>query len=313
MKVAGVLSKNELLGRGVERAQIRRWERSGAVRSVGSWYVTDEAPADLVALLARGLRPACLDAAALHGLWVPPHEGTHVFRPRCPSGPVPAEAPARPIRPGRPAPGAAFAPPLAEAGLRREDLPMQERRGGWGRPQMLVMHAPWMRAWPDDDPVPSLLLALEQAARCLPVVKTAILIESALNLRRMDRGELASLLGVLPARLARPLARVRDDVQSGTETRVRWWLESHGVEVRSQVQLLPDVRVDLLVGRDWVIECDSRRFHDDPARYAEDRRRDLALAARGFRVTRLTWEQVMLDWDATQACLSTILSRRRHR
>ena len=94
---------------------------------------------------------------------------------------------------------------------------------------------------------------------------------------------------------------------------MRWWLEERCVQVRSQVQLLPDVRVDLLLGTNWVIECDGRQFHDDPDQYQEDRRRDLALSAHGFRVTRLTWEQVFLNWKATAQMLQTMLRRRDHR
>lgn len=161
--------------------------------------------------------------------------------------------------------------------------------------------------------MPSLAVTLAHAVRCLPVVKTAILIESALDQGRLSAVGLADLLGALPQRFRIPLSRVRDDAQSGTETAVRWWLEGLRVPVRSQVQLLPTVRVDLLVGTKWVIECDSRRFHDAPEQYREDRRRDLALIARGYTVTRLTWEQVFLEWEQTEQMLLTILHRRDHR
>src|SRR5699024_11951331 len=66
-------------------------------------------------------------------------------------------------------------------------------------------------------------------------------------------------------------------------------------------------------GTNWVIECDSRSFHDDPNRYREDRRRDLALAERGYRVTRLTREQVFLQWGEPEQMLLTMLRRREHR
>ncbi|WP_010550254.1 hypothetical protein [Brachybacterium paraconglomeratum] len=163
----------------VERDPDRRRAllRSGKIRSVDQWYVTEEAPEDLLALLELGVRPTCLDAAALHGLWIPMAVGVHAYRPR-----------------------------RVEA--------------------------------PPDAP------------------------------------------------------RLR---------------------VRSQAQLLPDVRVDLLIGTNWVIECDSRRFHDDPTQYREDRRRGLTLSSRGYRVTRLTWEQVFLDWSRTSAMLLEMLRRRDHR
>jgi len=177
----------------------------------------------------------------------------------------------------------------------------------------LILHAPSLRGWGSQDPVPDIVRTLDHAARCQSTVNAAILIESALNTRCLSTKDLDRLLAGLPQRKRHPLVRVRADAQSGTETAVRWWLEERRVRVRSQAQLLPDVRVDLLIGTNWVIECDSRRFHDDPTQYREDRRRDLALSSRGYRVTRLTWEQVFLEWPRTSAMLVEMLRRRDHR
>lgn len=301
MRVPGVILKTHLPSSEPDPVRRRALLRSGRIRAVGQWYVTDEAPQDLVDVLALHLRPTCLDAAALHGLWVPISEGTHVFRPRTVA--LPSEAPpVLPIR-RRVDPSSGELVPLptpAEGGPDRE-------------PQPLVLHAPRLRNWPSADPVPDIGLTLAHAARCLPIRDAAILIESALNRGALTRSGLATLLDGLPARTRQPLSRVRSDAQSGTETAVRWWLERRCATVRSQAQLLPDVRVDLLVGTNWVIECDSRSFHDDPNRYREDRRRDLALAERGYRVTRLTWEQVFLQWGETEQMLLTMLRRREHR
>lgn len=301
MDIPGITHKSALPRRGIEHRQIRTWLRTGVIRGVGAWYVTPDAPADLVALLSHGVRPTCLDAAALHGLWTPLHPGVHAFRPRRAPSTRPDDPFLLPVRRRLdPATGRLLPPPDAETGRTRQ-------------PQPLVLHSPAPRTWPDDDPVPSLAVTLAHAARCLPAVKTAILIESALNQGQLSALDLADLLGALPQRLRVPLSRVRVDAQSGTETAVRWWLEGLRVTVRSQVQLLPAARVDLLVGTNWVIECDSRRFHDAPEQYREDRRRDLALIARGYTVTRLTWEQVFLEWEQTEQMLLTILHRRDHR
>lgn len=95
---------------------------------------------------------------------------------------------------------------------------------------------------------------------------------------------------------------------------MRWWFESRGIGVKTQVRFPYDARrVDLLVGRSWIIECDSREFHDDPLSYADDRARDLYLESIGYRVTRLTWEQVFLQWPDTRRKLQTILGRGDHR
>lgn len=301
MRIRGVLLKTELPRVTPDPAHRRAQLRAGRIRPVGQWYVTDEAPQDLVDLLALGVRPTCLDAAALHGLWVPIGKGVHAFRPREVKAqpPVPRLLPIR----RRIDPDSGELVPLpspVEGGPRRE-------------PQELFLHSPRLRAWPGNDPVPDIHLTLDHAVRCLPTLKAAILIESALNRGALDGRGLRSLLDGLPQRARGALSRVRSDAQSGTETAVRWWLEERCVRVRSQAQLLPGIRVDLLIGENWVIECDSRRFHDDPSQYHEDRRRDLLLSSRGYRVTRLTWEQVFLEWDRTALMLQTMLRRREHR
>lgn len=301
MKVRGVVLKKRLSRVEPDPARRRALLRSGAIRSVGQWCVTEEAPEDLLALLELGLRPTCLDAAALHGLWVPTAEGVHAYRPRRVEAPPDAPRLAQIRRRRDAATGELVPVPVSGAGQQaRETHP-------------LILHAPSLRAWDSEDPVPDIVRTLDHAARCQSTVNAAILIESALNRRSLGAEDLARLLAGLPQRKRLPLARVRADAQSGTETAVRWWLEERRVPVRSQAQLLPDVRVDLLLGTNWVIECDSRRFHDDPTQYREDRRRDLVLSSRGYRVTRLTWEQVFLDWPRTSAMLLEMVRRRDHR
>ncbi|MGO2824075.1 MAG: hypothetical protein ACTIBW_06770, partial [Brachybacterium alimentarium] len=63
MQIPGVLLKTELSRIKPDLSRRRTWLREGAIRSAGQWYVTPEAPADLVALLEQGVRPTCLDAA----------------------------------------------------------------------------------------------------------------------------------------------------------------------------------------------------------------------------------------------------------
>lgn len=300
MKIPGVILKTQLPSIEPDLSARRRLLRDGAMRSAGQWYVTPEAPDDLVALLEVGVRPTCLDAAALLGLWTPIGRGVHAFCPRATSAPMPPPRLTQIRRRIDPLTGALIRPPDPGPGEPRRAL------------EPLVYHRPRIRTWPDDDPVPDIGLVLEHAARCLPTLDTAILIESALNKRVLTPRQLDTLLATLPGRSRTTLARVRSDAQSGTETAVRWWFERRGTRVRTQVQVLPGIRVDILIGTNWVIECDSKRFHDDPEQYREDRRRDLALTAVGYKVTRLTWEQVFLEWDRTSAILATILQRRLH-
>lgn len=290
MQIPGISHRAGLRAQGVERADLARWQRQGTVRSLQPWYITEEAPEDVVALLRTGMRPTCLDAAALHGLWVPLQTGTHVYRPRT------LELP----------------PELRSV----QAVPVRRRRDGSAfssEPRNLVLQGPALRSWPDLDPVPDLELVLEHAGRCLPTEKAAVLMESALHRGALSSSTVQRIVASLPHDARRALSRVRADAESGTETTVRWWFESRGVKLRSQVPF-PEGgrRMDLLVGRSWVIECDSREFHDDPGSYDEDRERDLHLAMHGYRVTRLSWEQVFLRWRSTERKLLSILRRGDH-
>lgn len=291
MKIPGIAHRRTLRAEGVSRRDLERWKHQELVRSVQPWYLTPDAPADLVALLTRGLRPTCLDAAALYGLWVPRHGGTHAYRPR----------------------SSARTDDLSDvhvSALRRRD----GRPYDAGPPQRLILHAPELRAWPDHDPVPDLVLVLSHAGRCLPTVKAAVLVESALNKRLVSIRQVEQIIASLPHDARRALGRVRADTESGTETTVRWWFEARGVAVRAQVRFpVGNRRMDLLIGRSWVIECDSRAHHSDPVSYDEDRARDLYLASRGFTVTRLSWEQVFLRWSETERRLLSILGSGAHR
>lgn len=176
-----------------------------------------------------------------------------------------------------------------------------------------VGHGRGLRCWPDTDPVADLPLALDHAARCLSAPEAAILFESALHRRKLSMDAVARCVSGLPRNLRTPFSRLSSRAESGTETAVRWWLESLRVTVVPQVWIPEVGRVDLKLGTNWIIECDSVRYHDNLEQFHRDRARDLRLRAKGFVVTRLTWEQVFLEWEATREHLLTALRRRDHR
>lgn len=223
MKIPGVLHRSDLLGLDLDPQQLSEWRRRGALGSAQPWYFTAEASADLIAILRLGVRPTCLDAAALHGLWIPPRlQRVHVFRPRIARGRRTA------TRQGGaevPAPRAA---PLRRNGGQNEEKPTKK--------VPLQHHAPALRAWPDTDPVPDLALILDHAARCLRAIDAATLFESALEKRVISRPVADRIIAGLPHDRRHALSRIRADAGSGTETTVRWWCESLTVPVRAQVQ-----------------------------------------------------------------------------
>lgn len=338
MRISGIVHRSDLARRGHSESDVEQWLRDGAVRRVQQWYVTLDAPTELVALLRLGVRPTCVDAAAIRGLWVPARRGAvHVFRPRMGRG----------TRAGR---RSGQSPRRQESGESSESL--QRSLSTHGRsaairdvlsPRVvgaataphayplrpsdragltlttpavavpLAWHGPALRAWPDLDPVPAVELVLEHAGRCLEPVDAATIFESAVHEGQITLDRALDVIAVLPANSRRALCRIRGDAESGTETTVRWWLESRKISVRSQVWIPGVGRVDLLVGESWVIECDSRRYHDTDDGYQRDRARDLELRALGYTVTRLTWEQVFVSWFSTQRSLLAVIARDDHR
>lgn len=67
------------------------------------------------------------------------------------------------------------------------------------------------------------------------------------------------------------------------------------VEIRQQVEIGP-YRVDFIVGKDMVIECDGHDFHERTAEQATaDRRRDRQMIADGWKVFRFTGSEIFRD------------------
>jgi very-short-patch-repair endonuclease len=70
------------------------------------------------------------------------------------------------------------------------------------------------------------------------------------------------------------------------------------------------IEVDALWRAERVaVELDGRAFHDVPAAFERDRRRDRKLAARGWRPVRVTWRQLTRERDELEADLRRLLAR----
>jgi very-short-patch-repair endonuclease len=77
----------------------------------------------------------------------------------------------------------------------------------------------------------------------------------------------------------------------------------------SNVRLGP-YEVDFLWRRERVIvEVDGYAFHSSRRSFEDDRRRDADLAARGFRVIRITWRQLISEPEAVLVRLAQALAR----
>ena len=87
------------------------------------------------------------------------------------------------------------------------------------------------------------------------------------------------------------------------------WLRRAGIRVRQQFHVPGVGYVDCLIGERLIIELDSMAHHADPT---ADRRRDALLSARGFRVLRFMYSQVMDRWPEVERAVLAAISRGDH-
>src|SRR5690625_849956 len=191
-----------------------------------------------------------------------------------------------------------------EVGLRRESETSESA---------VTWHRPIVRAWPDDEPIMPLRVALVHAAHCLPPWEAAALLESALERWQLGPDEVAEILRELPPTRRRALGRISTRAGSGSETRVRRHLERRGVRVREQVHVPEVGRADLIAGDRLIIECDSLAHHASVSGYHEDRRRDRMALKGGYLVLRLTWHDIWQDWSTACELLADLIGKRVHR
>jgi very-short-patch-repair endonuclease len=150
--------------------------------------------------------------------------------------------------------------------------------------------------------------ALEQSAFCQPPRAFIASVDSALNLGELHPDDVDALFARLPRRLRRLRGLVDGRAESGTETYVRLMLRSLGARVELQVRFRGIGRVDLLVDAWLVVECDSRAHHATWEQQRADRRRDQALAARGFAVYRPIAEDILHRPELVVAALKGLRS-----
>lgn len=184
-------------------------------------------------------------------------------------------------------------------------------RRGAAVPTGFVTHG-WHSAWPEPSPVASVPILLEHAVRCLDPLDVGILVDSALHQRLVRECDVAALITGAPRAVRAVLARTTALAESGTESKVRLFLQLRGVTVTPQAQIDGVGRVDLLVGNRWIIEADSRAHHTGEAEYASDRRRDRDALERGYLTSRLTHQDVFGGWEATMRWILSVLRTGQH-
>jgi len=151
---------------------------------------------------------------------------------------------------------------------------------------------------------------LMSAVNCLEPEGVVVILDSALNKRLIEMADATTLVKESKYARLRLDEKCDRNSESGLETMTRLRLRARHINVRSQVVIGDLARVDLLVGKSLVIECDGKESHGP--KFDEDRARDRQLRALGFQVVRLSYRHIVHDWAAAEQDLLAIIRRREH-
>ena len=269
-ELGGLAATHELYERGMSRESLRLATRSGEIRRIRKgWYILPETPEAIADCARVGGRATCATAIEHAGLWL---------------SSVPGEVHVA-VRPN--------------ACQLRDPHDYKRREPQTGA----IVH------WADNHSRGARLVvptidAIRQLAACRGVEAAFIATESALAAGLIRMHEVARIGVGAPAALVVALSRAGG--LSGSVTEAVFAFRSHifGVRIRQQVEVGPD-RVDFVLGDRLIVELDSKEFHDKHRDYARDAR----LIARGYRVMRFDYRQVMFDWPAVEAALAAAIAR----
>lgn len=159
--------------------------------------------------------------------------------------------------------------------------------------------------------VPSIPRILRQMLHCLGVEHFFVALESALRQKLIDTAGLEWLRST--SRAAKDaISFARADADSGLESLLRWRLRSHGLRVRSQVDIVSVGPVDLLIGERLIVEADGKENHDGPSTRHKDLIRDAHAAIWGYTTLRFDYAMILHDWTTVEMAILGAVERGRH-
>ena len=274
----GALPYPALERAGFSRSSVRAAIQDGLILRVrNGWFAVPDAHPDVIAAVRVGGTATATTVAKLHRLWVVDDDRLHV-RVRHSTGRLSSPADR--------------AVPLDREAHRV--CVHYSTRGGLDRGRDPVTHA------------------LAEMFACSDEVAVLAAIDSGLEGGALQSQHLDEIRQAMPRTRRALVDMVDPECQSGLETKVRLLLRSKRIRFRAQAFIEAVGRVDFLVGDRLVIEVDGRDFHTG-LEFETDRRRDLELVLRGYVVLRLSYRQVMHDWERTRAAILELVARGEHR
>jgi very-short-patch-repair endonuclease len=274
----GLAATYELHADGHTREHIAAAVRAGSIERVRQgWY----SGRDIHPLLREAARVGgpltCVSALSLHGAWTPHDIDLHVA--------VPSNACRLRTR--------------HDSRLRLVDAARPAVRAHWRSTIAQRLIQP---------PIECLIDLID----CQPAELVIAVADSTIRSHLLLRAEWEALVTSAPRSQRRWLARVDGICESGTESLWFTRMAPFRLPIRRQVTVPGVGRVDFLIGDRLIVEVDGATYHTDPEAFERDRRRDALLSARGYRVLRFSFRQVMQRWHEVEAAVLAAVIRGDH-
>ncbi|MFY9263476.1 MAG: hypothetical protein GX483_04070 [Actinomycetaceae bacterium] len=258
------------------RAIRKAIEEGEIIRLSRRWIANLDAEPDLLIAATRGCLVGCLTACKIHGLWTPTSGHPHLIYGRFGRKPR-------------------YSPELLHPSL-NPDRYVGEHLTPGKSPTIVT----------------PLIDSLEHVARYHSTETALIVLESALYNELITQETALAIVDKADNKKSRLLSKASALSQSGSETRVKMFLESLRHQVKQQAYIESIGKVDILVGKSLIIECDSVAHHSSQDQMTVDRRRDMAAMHLGYQVVRLSYQQIWKLWELTKQELKAILATKKH-
>ncbi|HEU0206894.1 MAG TPA: DUF559 domain-containing protein [Pseudolysinimonas sp.] len=271
----GLAATHELAADGISRGYLAGLVRTRRVIRVRQgWYARPDLPPALVRAARVGGLLTCRSALDLAGLWVVDDGRLHVLVER------------------------------NDCQLRSPDHPRST--------DAVTVHWHPRRSAPLASRASLRLLvdplsAIADLAGCTSPELLAATADSLLHRWPERVAELHRLASVLPLPAGAALLQADGICESGIET--LFWLRMRHLGPRRQVPTSGVGRVDFQFGERLIVEVDGAAFHAGSAAFEADRERDAMLSARGYRVLRFSYHQVMERWPEVHAAVWAAILR----
>lgn len=271
---------HELLKAGHSPRDLTRAVATGELMRVRQgWYCLPDTATPLQEAVRVGGRLSCISGCDYHGLWVRHTLALHV----------------------EVSPRSSRLRSRTDKSVRLKDLASPRT----------VVH------WSDTDGAGTrFALGVRDCLRCMALCRSpeevVAAADSAFRAGLLTQRQWVEDIRALPRRLRRLLARTDARSESIIESLTRFRLHYLGIEPMIQVKIAGVGRVDFLIGTRLVIEVDGWEYHADREQFEADRRRDARLSARGYRVLRFSYRQIMNSWSEVRAAILAAVARNDH-